>query len=642
MTTATGDYAIDWSGVSDVNPYTNAGWTAEGPGGFTIQSGSLRPIAADGRNFFAYTGAAVSGDVYSAKMEVNHASASGLDQNGPAILDTSGNGYCVEVNGVNTRLRKVVAYNTSGIAYDDVAYVSGDVFEITVDVSDGSVEAFKNGVGFSAATDTTYDTGLRPGIWMLFNNSNAHGAISFAADNVVAASATTIADIEWGTGAKEMRDATGAAEFTPIAGIPGTPTISAVGATAQQQQVEVSDGTNTSAIDIVVSLEAGYQCLRAMDATSNKVSDRSLFSPDRVTVTDHHEIQIPLAVDGVTLNLAADGTVTVDATEMAQAGGTITFDSIDYSPLTGQQSKTSITFNAPVTNTGPTLPANETVNVVEGTTAVNNVSTATGTATIVYSLQTPADALMFNINSSTGELTFKVAPDYEGATNYTPEITATNDFGSAVQTVTITITNVLEQSISDGGNLVETYGEDTAGLSKTDALITDWLALFDSDSSDSGSLPATLTAAGSPYTITFIKADAPNLQRTVTVSEDNLSPIISGGSILNVPVETAFQYDYTITNMGGELPTLGGADVLLFSWLGQGGGVYRLSLLTDPTESDIGNTYNATITADDTFNAAVTLAVAISVVAASNAGEQGLFVEIATTPIGPSFLNPIL
>ena len=208
--------------------------------------------------------------------------------------------------------------------------------------------------------------------------------------------------------------------------------------------------------------------------------------------------------------------------------------------------------------------------------------------------------------------------------------------------MTVTITNVLEQAISDGGNLVETYGEDTAGLSKTDARFTDWLALFDSDSNDSGSLPATLTAAGSPYTVTFTKADALNLQRTITLSEVNLSPIISGASNLNVAVETALQYDYTITNMGGELPTLGGADVLLFSWLGQGSGVYRLSLLTDPIEGDIGNTYNVTITADDTFSAAVTLAVAISVVAANDTGEQGLFVETATTPIGPSFLNPIL
>lgn len=86
------------------------------------------------------------------------------------------------------------------------------------------------------------------------------------------------------------------------------------------------------------------------------------------------------------------------------------------------------------------------VSVQEGNTAVTTV-TATGDATISYSITGGADQARFTINSSSGALAFAVAPDYEAPTDvnsdnaYIVTVTATNSAGTDSQTITVAVTN---------------------------------------------------------------------------------------------------------------------------------------------------------------------------------------------------------
>lgn len=101
------------------------------------------------------------------------------------------------------------------------------------------------------------------------------------------------------------------------------------------------------------------------------------------------------------------------------------------------------------------------VDRAENTTAVTTVvSLGSG---ISYSITGGVDADLFDINSSTGALTFKTAPDFEtptdddGDNQYVVEVQASNGSQTDTQTITVTVGNVAEIT-SDGGG-------DTADLS---------------------------------------------------------------------------------------------------------------------------------------------------------------------------------
>lgn len=94
----------------------------------------------------------------------------------------------------------------------------------------------------------------------------------------------------------------------------------------------------------------------------------------------------------------------------------------------------------------PAITSSSTANVEEGDTAVLTV-TATGDPTPTFSITGGVDAALFSINSSSGALTFDVAPDYEVPTDddednvYVVQVTATNIEGTDDQVISVTVTN---------------------------------------------------------------------------------------------------------------------------------------------------------------------------------------------------------
>ncbi len=107
----------------------------------------------------------------------------------------------------------------------------------------------------------------------------------------------------------------------------------------------------------------------------------------------------------------------------------------------------------PVANTAPTLPASRAVSIPENTTFVTNIAASDINGDpITYSIIGGTEAGKFSINANTGALVFNTAPDYENPTDtdknntYIVQVSASDGKASAIQTITVTVTDVKENA----------------------------------------------------------------------------------------------------------------------------------------------------------------------------------------------------
>ena len=133
----------------------------------------------------------------------------------------------------------------------------------------------------------------------------------------------------------------------------------------------------------------------------------------------------------------------------------------------------TFTVNITGTNDAPSVTSNSTASFAENTATSTTVYMVTGSdpenQTLTYSLS-GTDASLFNINSSTGTVTFKTSPNYESPLdsdgNNVYDITvAATDTGSlsANKSVAITVTNVNDEAPTVAAPLSFTVTEDVAG-----------------------------------------------------------------------------------------------------------------------------------------------------------------------------------
>src|SRR5207244_2561908 len=83
---------------------------------------------------------------------------------------------------------------------------------------------------------------------------------------------------------------------------------------------------------------------------------------------------------------------------------------------------TAQTFTIAVTDVAPSVTSGASASTPENVSTATAVYTTTATdpdagTTLVYSISGGLDAALFNINSSTGAVTFKVSPDFEAPTD---------------------------------------------------------------------------------------------------------------------------------------------------------------------------------------------------------------------------------
>ncbi|WP_431305663.1 FG-GAP-like repeat-containing protein [Sediminicoccus sp. BL-A-41-H5] len=300
-------------------------------------------------------------------------------------------------------------------------------------------------------------------------------------------------------------------------------------------------------------------------------------------------------------------------------------------------------------NEGPSVTSGATASFAEN--ASGTVYTAIGTdpenTALTWTLG-GADAALFDINASTGVVTFKTAPNFEapadtGADNvYNVTVTASDGtLSSAAQAVAITVTNVNEgPSVTSGatanfaenasGTVYTATGTDPESNALTWVLGGADAARFDINASTgvvtfktapNFEAPAD-AGADNVYDITVTASDGSNSSAAqavaITVTNVNEGPTVTSGATASF-AENASGTVYTATGTDPENNaltwTLGGADAALFD-INASTGVVTFKTAPDfeaPADAGANNVYNITVTASDGTFSSAAQAVAITV-----------------------------
>ena len=217
----------------------------------------------------------------------------------------------------------------------------------------------------------------------------------------------------------------------------------------------------------------------------------------------------------------------------------------DSGGLTDSQDLT-ITVTDVAENTAPTITSSDLVSVLENQTSVIDVNSTDDLdsegAGLVYSLTGGADAGLFTIDATTGEVSFINAPDFElpgdtGAdNNYNIQVTVTDSGGlTDVQDITVSVTDEVENtsptisldttvSILENGLATLTGTITDPDVSDTFTLALDWgdplspnnTETFTFDSSSTGSQTFTLEHQYLDDNPSNTPSDTYTIQATVT------------------------------------------------------------------------------------------------------------------------------
>jgi len=256
--------------------------------------------------------------------------------------------------------------------------------------------------------------------------------------------------------------------------------IDAQGATVPQTETITITGTNdtpTVAAALTDSADEGDASFtqNLLEGASDLDDGETVtLSVANVTYAVNGGSASPTAPAGVSLT---GSTLTVDPTDPAfnhlAAGATmviaVSYEVVDAQGATVAQTET-ITITG--TNDEPVITSNSggttaSVSVAENTTAVTTVqATDVDNTGLTYSIVTGNDGALFSINSSTGELSFIAAPDYENPTDldhnnsYVIEVQVSDGAGGVdIQTITVNVTDAVEgpafivtSALDDGGS----------------------------------------------------------------------------------------------------------------------------------------------------------------------------------------------
>lgn len=302
-----------------------------------------------------------------------------------------------------------------------------------------------------------------------------------------------------------------------------------------------------------------------------------------------------------------------------------------------------------IDDTAPSFTSSASVSVAENTEEVVTVTvTDPDTASATFSISGGADSSKFNINSTTGELVFINAPDYEhpgdADTNniYVVQVSATDGTNSANQTLNVTVTNVVNENppvITSGTSFAVDENQTNAGvISATDA-DGDTLSFSITGGADSGKFiinsstgalffnsapdyenPGSAGGSNS-YSVTVTVSDGLHTANsTVSVNVGNINdnqPVFSGSGLYSIDEGQTAVAVLTATDTDGDNLTYslaGGVDSGKFS-LNPFTGALTFASAPDyenPLDNDGNNVYSLVVMVNDGSHSA-NLNVAVTV-----------------------------
>ena len=232
--------------------------------------------------------------------------------------------------------------------------------------------------------------------------------------------------------------------------------------------ISATDGTNSITQNITVNVNNLNDNSPSFTSNSTFSADENQTAIGTVIATDTDGDSLTYSISGTdtsSININPSGVLTFASAPNYEIKSSYSIVvTANDGTYTGNQSVT-VSIND-VAESPPSFTSNSTFNVNENETAIGTVSaTSSSGSAIIYSIS-GTDASAININSSSGELTFASAPDYETKNSYSAVIKAVETSGgSAIQTITINILNVLEFTQSDsinGSNINSYFGENGA------------------------------------------------------------------------------------------------------------------------------------------------------------------------------------
>ena len=300
-------------------------------------------------------------------------------------------------------------------------------------------------------------------------------------------------------------------------------------------------------------------------------------------------------------------------------------------------------------NEAPTVTSAATASFAENGTGTVYTATATDPdagATLTYSIS-GADASLFNINATTGVVTFKSAPNYEaptdaGANNvYNVTVGASDGTNMTTKAVAVTVTNVAGEApvFTSGGSA--SFAENAAGTVYTAAATPDsgkslTYSLTGTDATlfNINATTGAVTFKSSPnyeapadaggnnvYDVTVRASDGTNITTkdvAISVTNVNEAPTVTSAATANF-AENGTGTVYTVAATDPDAGTtltysLTGADASLFDINATTGAVTFKSApnYEAPTDAGANNVYNVTVGASD-GTVTTTKAVAITV-----------------------------
>ena len=295
----------------------------------------------------------------------------------------------------------------------------------------------------------------------------------------------------------------------------------------------------------------------------------------------------------------------------------------------------TITVTVTDVNEPPMLAPTATASVAENTTDVLTVAATDPDAgtTLTYSITAGTDSARFSINQNSGALTFKTAPDFEtpgdqgGDNVYGVIVTASDGTNSAIQTITVTVTDVNEAPVIAAQTFSIT---ENAAAGTTVGIV----AATDEDDGDDLTFSITSGNVGNAFVInentgeitvagTIDHETTPTYTLTVQVSDGDISanaavtinvtnvndndPMITSPATVNVVEGTTAVLTVTATDADSDklnYSISGGVDRALFS-INQTSGALAFATAPDfenPSDQGSDNSYEVAVTASDGSN----------------------------------------
>ena len=276
--------------------------------------------------------------------------------------------------------------------------------------------------------------------------------------------------------------------------------------------IQDAAGNNATITKAAVSSNSGYIVDNTAPAAPTSVAlaaDTGSSTTDGIT--NNRNVNVTLAEAGGTWQYSTDsgttwtagsGTSFMLADNQTYAANAIKVKQTDAAGNVGTAG--GIATAVTVDNTAPVITGNATTfSVAENTTAVTTL-TATDTVStsgLVWSLESGGtDNTLFSIDSGTGALSFKTAPNYEDATRpshaYSVKVGVTDAVGN-IQTrdITVNVTDVNEAPVN-------TLATSTFAATTATALAISGVSVNDVDAGNNGIASVTLTVLHGTVSVT--------------------------------------------------------------------------------------------------------------------------------------------